>query len=104
MSLIAPTLQSFFTDRLANQRQASPRTIAAYRDTLRLLVVFVHHRTGKPPIQLDWDDLDVDDDHRVPRPPRDRTAQQPADPQPAADRDPVAVRLRRRCATPSTPC
>ena len=38
MTLIAPTLQAFFTDRLAQQRQASPRTIAAYRDTLRLLL------------------------------------------------------------------
>ena len=42
MTLIAPTLQAFFTDRLAQQRQASPRTIAAYRDTLRLLLGFVH--------------------------------------------------------------
>ena len=40
MSLLAPTLESFFTDRLANQRHASPRTIASYRDTLKLLVVF----------------------------------------------------------------
>lgn len=57
MSLIAPTLQSFFTDRLANQRQASPRTIASYRDSLRMLVTFVHDRTGKTPSALDWDDL-----------------------------------------------
>ena len=35
MTLIAPTLQAFFTDRLARQLQASPRTIASYRDTLR---------------------------------------------------------------------
>ena len=60
MSLIAPTLQSFFTDRLAKQRRASARTIAAYRDSLRLLVVFVHHQTGKPPCSIDWDDLDVE--------------------------------------------
>jgi site-specific recombinase XerD len=59
MTLIAPTLQAFFTDRLAQQRQASPRTIAAYRDTLRLLLTFVHSRSGKPPAQLDWDDLDA---------------------------------------------
>jgi site-specific recombinase XerD len=47
MTLIASTMQSFFTDRLAKQREASARTIVAYRDSLRLLVVFVHHRTGK---------------------------------------------------------
>jgi len=40
MSALAPTLQAFFTDRLAQQRQASPNTVAAYRDTLRLLLVF----------------------------------------------------------------
>jgi len=59
MTLIAPTLQTFFTDRLTAQRQASPRTIAAYRDTLRLLLGFVHRQTGKLPAQLDWDDLDA---------------------------------------------
>ena len=59
MTLIAPTLQAFFTDRLAQQRQASPRTIAAYRDTLRLLLGFVLAQTGKMPSQLDWDDLDA---------------------------------------------
>jgi hypothetical protein len=56
MSLIAPTLQSFFTDRLANQRHASPRTIASYRDSLRMLVVFVQERTGRPASALDWQD------------------------------------------------
>jgi site-specific recombinase XerD len=59
MTLIAPTLQAFFTDRLLQQRQASPQTITAYRDTLRLLLTFVHQRTGKMPAQLDWDDLDA---------------------------------------------
>ena len=49
MTLIAPTLQAFFTDRLIQQRQASPRTIASYRDTLRLLLGFVHQQTGKCP-------------------------------------------------------
>ena len=59
MTLIAPTLQAFFTDRLTQQRQASPRTIAAYRDALRLLLGFVHEQTGKSPADLDWDDLDA---------------------------------------------
>jgi hypothetical protein len=36
MTAIAPTLQAFFTDRLTKQLHASPRTIASYRDTLRL--------------------------------------------------------------------
>lgn len=58
MTLVAPTLQAFFTDRLARQKQASPQTIASYRDTLRLLLCFTHQWTGKQPASLDWDDLD----------------------------------------------
>lgn len=58
MTLVAPTLQAFFTDRLTRQLQASPRTIASYRDTLKLLLCFVHQRTGKQPSRLDWNDLD----------------------------------------------
>jgi len=59
MSMLAPTLQAFFTDRLLRQRHASPRTVAAYRDTFRLLLDFVRLRTGKAPSALGWDDLDV---------------------------------------------
>ena len=59
MTLAALTLQAFFTDRLAQQAQASPRTILAYRDTLRLLLGFVHQRSGTAPAQLDWQDLDA---------------------------------------------
>jgi site-specific recombinase XerD len=58
MTAIAPTLQAFFTDRLTKQLHASPRTIASYRDTLRLLLRFAHDRTGTVPSALDWDDLD----------------------------------------------
>ena len=55
MSLISATLQSFFTDRLAKQRQASPHTIASYRDTLRLLLQFAQQHTGKSPARLSWE-------------------------------------------------
>lgn len=58
MTLIAPTLQAWFTDRLARQLQASPRTIASYRDTMKLLLAYVHDTTAKQPSSLDWDDLD----------------------------------------------
>ena len=57
MSPIAPTVQSFFGERLAKQRQASPATITAYRNTFRLLLRFTHDRSGKAPSALDWDDL-----------------------------------------------
>lgn len=59
MSALAPTIEAFFTDRLAAQRDASPRTIAAYRNALRLLLVFAYDRTGTPPSQLDIADLDA---------------------------------------------
>ena len=58
MTMVAPTLQAYFSDRLVMQLQASPRTIASYRDTLRLLLCFVQKRTGKAPSALDWDELD----------------------------------------------
>ncbi|MQA63846.1 MAG: tyrosine-type recombinase/integrase [Actinophytocola sp.] len=59
MSTLAPTLQAFFTDRLARQRQASGHTIAAYRDALKLLLVFTEQRTGKSPSDVDIKDLDA---------------------------------------------
>ncbi len=59
MSALAPTLQAFFTERLVGQRQASPHTLAAYRDTLRLLLCFAAQQTGKQPSALDIDDLDA---------------------------------------------
>jgi integrase/recombinase XerD len=58
MSALAAILQVFFTDRLIRQRQASPHTIVAYRDTMRLLLVFAEQRTGKPPCKLELGDLD----------------------------------------------
>jgi len=59
MSTLTPTLQSFFTERLIRQRQASPHTIAAYRDTMRLLLCYAAERTGLPPSRLDLADLDA---------------------------------------------
>jgi integrase/recombinase XerD len=59
MSLLAPTLQAFFTQRLAEQLQASPHTIASYRDTFRLLLRFAQQRTRKAPSKLELCDLDV---------------------------------------------
>jgi integrase/recombinase XerD len=59
MSALGPTLQAFFTDRLVRERNASPRTVAAYRDTWRLLLGFASRRTGKAPAMLDFNDVDV---------------------------------------------
>jgi integrase/recombinase XerD len=57
MTLIAPALQGFFTDRLIGQRNASPHTVAAYRDTFRLLLSFASHHAGTPASLLHLDDL-----------------------------------------------
>jgi integrase/recombinase XerD len=52
-------MQAYFTDRLVSQRGASPNTIAAYCGTFRLLLQFAAKRTGKPPSELDIDQLDA---------------------------------------------
>lgn len=53
-------LQHFFTDRLGRQMEASPNTVAGYRDTFRLLLRFAGQRRGKAPTNLRVEDLDVD--------------------------------------------
>lgn len=50
-------LQGFFTERLIRQRQASPHTIAGYRDTFRLLLRFASAQLGKAPSGLKTEDL-----------------------------------------------
>ena len=61
--MTAPTvtslLQGFFPERLARQLQASPQTVSAYRDTIKLLLLFAAHKTKKPPFRLTIDDLDA---------------------------------------------
>lgn len=59
MTALAPILETFFTDRLVRQRQASPHTIAAYRDTWRLLLGHASLKTGKQPSKLEITDLDA---------------------------------------------
>lgn len=53
MRTLPTLLQSFFTDRLIRQRQASPHTIAAYRDTIKLLLGFAASTLRKQPADLD---------------------------------------------------
>lgn len=56
---LAGLLQAFFHVRLIAQKRASSHTIASYRDTFRLLLVFAHERIAKPPAALTLDDLDA---------------------------------------------
>jgi len=59
MTSLAPLSQAYFTDRLMTQRQASPHTIAAYRDTFRLLLEYATKRTGTAPSAMQISDLDA---------------------------------------------
>ena len=52
-------IERFFTQRLMHERNVSPHTIAAYRDTFRLLFAFAQAKLGKPPSRLDLADLDA---------------------------------------------
>jgi integrase/recombinase XerD len=58
MTALPPLLEGFFTERLARQRDASPHTIASYRDSFRLLLTFLNEHTGKAPSKLQLQDLD----------------------------------------------
>ena len=51
-------LAMFFSNHLMQQRQASPHTIASYRDTFRLLVHYAQRELNKPPSQLRLEDFD----------------------------------------------
>src|SRR6516164_6763773 len=52
-------LQLFFADRLRTQLGASPHTIAAYRDTFRLLLQFASKHLRRAPSQLRTEDIDA---------------------------------------------
>jgi site-specific recombinase XerD len=56
---LAAVLQAFFLERLVAQRNASPQTVAAYRDSFRLLLQFVQQHSGKAPERLELTDLDA---------------------------------------------
>lgn len=56
---LAAVLQAFFLERLVAQRNASPQTVAAYRDSFRLLLQFVQQHLGKAPERLELTDLDA---------------------------------------------
>jgi site-specific recombinase XerD len=57
--LLGPLLQGFFLDHLLQHKHASPRTVAAYRDSFRLLLTFLHKTTGTQPAKLRVTDVDA---------------------------------------------
>lgn len=58
-SSFAALLERFFTQRLMQQRQASPHTISSYRDTFRQFLKFAQKRLHKPPSRLSFEEIDA---------------------------------------------
>jgi integrase/recombinase XerD len=56
---LAVFVRDFFCDRLLNQQNVSPHTIASYRDAFRLLLDFLQRRHGTTPSKLSLDDFDA---------------------------------------------
>ncbi|HLW68622.1 MAG TPA: site-specific integrase [Gemmataceae bacterium] len=55
----ATLVRDFFCDRLMGQQNVSPHTVAAYRDTFRLLLAFLRRQRRRHPDQLSIDDFDA---------------------------------------------
>lgn len=58
-TLLAPRLEAFFTKRLIADRAVSPNTVAAYRDSFRLLLAFAERRLGKRASDMTLADMDA---------------------------------------------
>jgi site-specific recombinase XerD len=58
MTRLAPLIERFFTDWLIRQRRLSGNTLAAYRDTFRLLLRYAQVQLRKLPSQLELSDVD----------------------------------------------
>jgi site-specific recombinase XerD len=52
-------LERFFTERLMQQRQASPHTISSYRDAVREFLKFTKQRLQKAPSRLEFQEIDA---------------------------------------------
>lgn len=59
-NLLPHLVESFFRDHLQNARGASPHTVRAYRDTLRLLLLYLADTKGCTVADLQPDDLQVE--------------------------------------------
>ncbi len=56
---LAPWLERFFTQRLMQQREASPHTISSYRDTFRQFLTFLYQRLKQHPSDLNVEQIDA---------------------------------------------
>jgi len=57
---LGAVVATFFTQRLTRQQRASPATLSAYKDALRLLLRFASSKLGKPVDRLDIQALNCD--------------------------------------------
>ena len=57
--VLAPHVQAFFAEYLAQQRRLSPQTILSCRDTFRLWLTFLRNHTGVEPAALRMADVDA---------------------------------------------
>ena len=55
----ASLVQRFFSERLIQQQNVSPRTVAAYRDTFRLLLAYIERQLGKSPAAVSLGEFDA---------------------------------------------
>ena len=94
-------LTKFFTDHLAGERAASPRTIASYRDAMKLLLTWFKDAERIPPEKLRLADIDRPRVLQVPGLAGGRAGLLDSDPQPAPRGDQVVLPLHRhRAARP----
>jgi integrase len=56
---LAALLERFFTERLMQQRQASPHTISSYRDSFHQFLKFTEQRLRKAPSRLSFQEIDA---------------------------------------------
>jgi len=56
---LAALLERFFTQRLMQQRQASPHTVSSYRDTFRQFLKFTEQQLHKAPSRLNFEEIDA---------------------------------------------
>ena len=56
---LAPLLERFFTQRLIQQRHASPHTVRSYRDTFRQFLKFMEQRLHQQPSQIAFEKIDA---------------------------------------------
>jgi site-specific recombinase XerD len=56
---LAGLLERFFTQRLMQQRQASPHTISSYSETFRQFLTFTEQRLHKAPSRLNFQEIDT---------------------------------------------